>query len=145
MIKTFILINVVIFFNSQNSNVQKIIPIEFPEYNVLVESSFKLEDTILQKYSHNEYFKFVFFDLKGKCYCERYIDGKLCEKGYFGNSLDTLKKYVSGKYIHGKASKISVFEFFQPLKNGEWIIYKNGVAKKELYIMGVLADKLVSD
>jgi len=124
---------------------QKVIPIQIPEYNLSIEGSFTLRDTILHEYAQDEYFRFVFFDYKGKSYCERYIGGKLCEKGYYANSLDTLKKYIAGKYAHGKSSSIGVLKFFQPLKDGEWMTYKNGSVKREKYVMGVLADKLVPD
>lgn len=136
----------IIFFGCQKrSYAQKIIPIQFSEYNVSVETPFKAGDTITYKYSSDEYFRFVFFDSKGKCYCERYLNKKLYEKGYYENSLDTLKTYASKADSHGKSSKTFVLEFFQPLKNGKWITYKNGVAESKSYVMGVLATRLVHD
>jgi len=143
VIRGSVLLFIFLALNNKDSYAQRIIPIEFPKYNISIETSFSIGDTVLENYSHDEYFKFVFFDLKGKCYCERYINKKLCEKGYYENSLDTLKKYISKAYAHGWSSKIFVLKFFEPLKNGEWITYKNGTTKKELYVMGVLADKLV--
>lgn len=143
--RTFIWLFIIQILSGLNSSAQGIIPIQFPEYNISVEASFKLGDTVLQRYSHDEFFKFVFSDFRGKCYCERYKNKKLYEKGCYVNSLDTLKKYASGGYIHGRSSKIFVLKFFEPLKNGTWITYKNGIAESKTYIMGIVADKLVPD
>jgi hypothetical protein len=145
LIKTGILLCIIVAINKESTYAQKIIPIQFPEYNISVETSFKIGDTILWKYTSNEFFKFVLFDPKGKCYCERYINKKLYQKGYYENSLDTLKKYVASLYIHGKSSKLSVLKFFEPLKNGEWITYEKGTIKKELWVKGILSNKLVPD
>jgi hypothetical protein len=61
------------------------------------------------------------------------------------NSLDTLKKYGTGGYIHGRSSKIFVLKFFEPLKNGTWLTYKNGAVESKAYIVGVIANKLIPD
>ena len=127
----------------RSGHAQAIIPIQFPEYNVSVETPFKAGDTITYNFSGREYFRFVFFDPRGKCYCERYLNKKLYEKGYYENSLDTLKTYAAKVGGHGRSSKVFVVKFFQPLKNGEWTTFKNGVAEHTRYDMGVVANKLL--
>jgi hypothetical protein len=117
---------------------QEIIPVHFVEYGVQI-SVKALEDTIYYNYSAKEDFKIVFHDIKGKCYMERYIYGKLYEKGNYENSLDTLKKYVSGRSQNGQSSPIKVIRFYQPLKNGEWLTFKAGkIIKKQTYLLGLI-------
>lgn len=116
---------------------KKVVPIWFAEYDVEILNEPIIGDTIDYNKSNKEDFKFVFFDLRGKCYCERYINGKLYEKGNFDNSLDTLKRYVSGRSSNGRSSDTKVQEYFQPLKSGEWTIYKQKPVK-EKYHLGVL-------
>lgn len=122
------------FNNSDNNN----IPLIFPEYRVEIYAASHLGDTLSYRVSSKEDFKFVFFDEKGKCYCERYIKKKLYQKGFYENSLDTLKRYVSSRDGSGQHSPIRVQQYFQPLKNGEWVTYKDGKQIKENYLMGVL-------
>ena len=143
MIKGSVLFFIIFFLGQKNGYGQQIIPIKFPEYNVSVETPFKAGDTITYNYSSDEYFRFVFFSPRGKCYCERYLNKKLYEKGYYENSLDTLKTYATRNYGHGRSSALYVLKFFQPLKNGEWTTFKKGVAEHTQYIMGVLGNRLV--
>lgn len=82
----------------------------------------------------------VFYDTKGKCYCERYVNGRLYQKGNYENSLDTLKRYVSDRNLKGKRSPITVQKYFEPLKNGEWITYEKGKQVKENYLLGIAQD-----
>lgn len=114
------------------------VPIYFSEYGVTVLEINKLGDTLHYNKSSKENFKFVFYDERGKCYCERYVNNVLQEKGYYENSLDTLKRYTSGRFANGKTSPMKVQKYFQPLKNGEWIIRKGGREVKEIYSMGIL-------
>ncbi len=97
----------------------------------------KLGDTLLYKLSSKETFKFVLFDTKGRSYCERYVNNKLFQKGNFENSIDTLKRYVSGRGLNGKSSAIRVQKYFEPLKNGEWITYNKGKKIIETYLLGI--------
>ena len=71
------------------------IPIYFNEFDVKILNLPKAGDTLVYTKSGNEYFKFIIYDPMGKSYCERYLGGKMYEKGNFENSLDTLKKYIS--------------------------------------------------
>lgn len=116
---------------------KKIVPIWFEEYGVEIFEVRPIGDTIRYNKSSEEDFKFVFYSSKGKCYCERYLNGKLSEQGYFANSLDTLRRYVAGRSLKGERGPIRVQEYFQPLKNGEWIVYTDKV-NKETYKLGVL-------
>ena len=112
--------------------------IYFEEYGVEIRSTPYIGDTLTYKKSDNEYFKSVFYDKRGKCYCERYLQGKLYESGSYENSLDILKKYISGRYSSGKRTKIEVEEYYEPLKNGVWIILKNNQVIKHTYLMGII-------
>jgi len=72
----------------------------------------------------------------GKSYCEVYKNKKLYEKGYYENSLDTLKRYSSSVKGKGRRGKISVMKYFEPLKNGAWIETMKGKIKRRNYEMG---------
>ncbi len=122
----------------KNQVTQVNIPIYFTEHDVEIRSIGKLYDTVLFEKSNKEKFRFVFFDKLGKCYSERYVNGKLFQKGYYENSLDTLKRYVSSRNLNGPGSKIIVQKYFEPLKNGSWVTY--GVTKTDsaLYSSGIL-------
>ena len=113
------------------------VPIYFEEYGVEILAIPKLGDTLHYNVSSKEDFKFVFFSRKGKCYCERYLNRVLYEKGYYENSIDTLKRYVSGRRSNGKTSPIEVQKYFEPLKNGKWVVYKGLKELREVYVMGV--------
>lgn len=117
------------------------IPVYIREFGVEIRQIDKLGDTLFYNKSSKENFKFIFYDVKGKCYCERYINGKLYQKGNYESSLDTLKRYVSGRDLNGLSSAITVQMYFEPLKNGEWNTYKNGKQIKENYLMGVLQNE----
>ena len=128
----------IVFIQSNIKIEDKIIPIYFREYGIEIRTITQLGDTIYNRKNSKEHFKFVFYDIKGKCYCERFINGKLYEKGNFANSLDTLKSYKSGIDLEGKFSPITVYKYFEPLKDGNWIVYEKGKEKKVKYIMGTL-------
>jgi hypothetical protein len=115
-----------------------LIPIRFEEFGIEVIDIPKLGDTLYYNKSSKEEFKFIFFDCKGKCYCERYINKKIYQKGNFENSLDTLKQYVSGRNSNGKTSPMRIESYFEPFKNGEWVTYMNKKIIKENYVMGIL-------
>lgn len=114
------------------------IPIYFAEYGVIIYDIPKLGDTLNYNKSSKEDFRFVFFDFRGQCYFERFINGRLYQKGYYANSLDTLKRYVSGRNTKGESTGIKVQKYFEPIKNGEWITFKSRKKIKEAYIMGIL-------
>jgi hypothetical protein len=142
-IKLSFMLFICIFLCSAKGLAQERISIYFSEYYLSVNMIPKLGDTLRSNRSSKEYFKFIFYNTKGKCYCERYINNKLYEKGYYESSLDTLKRYIYGKNLGGKYSPIRVKKYFEPLKNGEWIVYKNGQKHKEVFVMGISKDKLI--
>lgn len=116
------------------------IPMYLPEYGVYLKitNDVNLNDTAKIPFSQNTYFRFVFKDSRGKSYCEVYRNNKLYEKGYYENSLDTLKKYSSAaKMNNTTGGKIKVSKYFQPLKNGEWIETKRSKFIKKNYEMGI--------
>jgi hypothetical protein len=116
----------------------KIVPIYFSESGITLHSIPRMMDTLYYNKGEREDFKFVFYDNRGKCYCERYINKKLYEKGYYENSPDTLIRYVSVRFSTGKSSPRKAQRYFQPLKNGIWTVYRGGKEVKEEYFMGVL-------
>jgi len=116
------------------------IPIYFPKYGVEIWNP-KINDTLFYNKSSKEDFRFVFASTKGQCYCEKYVFKKLFEKGYFENSLDTLKRYVSGRFSSGRSTQIIVQRYFEPLKNGNWIKYINGKEIHERYRSGIKLDE----
>ena len=120
------------------NNFEAPVPIYFSEYGVTVLEIDKLGDTLHYNKSGKESFRFVFYDKRGKCYCERYVNNVLKEKGYYENSLDTLKRYTSSRFSNGKSSPMKVQKYFQPLKDGEWIIRKRNREVKVIYSMGIL-------
>jgi hypothetical protein len=134
----FILLPLLYFFTFPTANQNKAIPIVFKDMEVEVLDVPKLGDTLIYKSNSKETFKFVFFDTRGKSYCERYMDGKLYQKGNYENSLDTLSRYISRRGLDGKHSPIIVQKYFQPLRNGQWITYKGKKIIEERYLMGHL-------
>ena len=136
----FLLLIIVSFliFAFKKSN-QEFIPIWFKDYNVKITGISQLGDTINFHKSPEEKFRFVFYDRKGRCYCERYIKGKLFEKGFFTTHEDPSKVLVSARNSHGETKPIRTEEYFEPIKNGEWHIYEEGKEiKSENYSMGIL-------
>lgn len=114
------------------------IPIYFKEFDITILNLPRVRDAIIYNKSKREYFKLIIYAPMGKSYCERYIDGKIYEKGNFENSLDTLKKYISGRYSDNSQSPIRVEKYFQPLKDGNWLIYKKGNIIYQHYSMGIM-------
>jgi hypothetical protein len=112
--------------------------IYFREYKIEIRSIDKLNDTLSYNKSSKEDFKIVFFDKRGSCYLERFFNHKLYQRGYYTNSLDTLKRYVSGRDLQGDQSIISVQKYFEPLKNGEWVTYEGKKKIKETYLSGIV-------
>ena len=114
-------------------------PVWFGIYKIKFEKVNKLADTISFYRGEDEEYRFVFFDKTGKCYCEKYFNGNLLEKGFFATSGNTSKVLVSARSSKGKTKPIRTEEWFQPVKDGEWKIYENGnEVKSEKYVMGVL-------
>jgi len=135
---TVFLLVLISFVSFKQNGSMNFVPIIFSDYGVQINSIEKLGDTVYYEKSSIEKFKFVFYDSMGKCYCERFVKGKIFQKGSYENSLDTLKQYVSGRTNHGITTPITIRSYFEPLKNGLWITYQNNKEIKEEYIMGVL-------
>ena len=128
--------------STAQNNSQWLIPIHLSDYGGSywrLPDSMKLNDTIRINYSATIYFRFVFFDSRGASYCEVFKNNKLYEKGYYLNSLDTLKTYTSNRNpgLNGRGKGKKILAYFEPLRDGEWIIYKNGKFIVKKYIKGV--------
>lgn len=114
------------------------IPIYLKKYGVYLRltNDVNLNDTAKIPFSEDIFFRLVLFNAKGKSYFEAYKNNNLYEKGYFENSLDTLKKYsVSIGGIHDK--KVKVIKYSQPLKNGTWYEADKGKLTSKRYSMGI--------
>jgi len=136
--KYFIFIFLVFFYSTLRAQSKYPIDLYMAGYGYLaLTNDINLNDTVQVIHSENVYFRFVLFDPKGKSYFEIYKDKKLFSKGYYENSLDTLKTYTSAVPIGGKPSKIEIHKYFQPLKNGEWIELVKGKYIKKKYNMGI--------
>jgi hypothetical protein len=136
----FFLIFVIVFNCNLFSQSKWPVAFYFPDYKVYLRltNNVSLNDTATIKYSENIFFKIVLFDSLGKSYCEVYKRNKLYEKGYYENSLDTLKRYTSPVIVGGRTDKIiTISKYFQPLKNGIWYETMNGVLIEKKYKLGV--------
>ena len=115
------------------------VPIYFLDYKIKIYSISHLGDTIISYNSLRERFHFVFYDFSGKCYCEKYIQGKLVEKGFFTTSGKISEEIYSVRNSHGQVQRVQRSEWVYPMKNGEWHIYENDIeVRTEKYVFGVL-------
>jgi hypothetical protein len=74
-------------------------------------------------------------DCKGKLIFKHYnSSGKLVVEGAYASSLDTLKRYTTGKSAIDGSRRISVYSYFQPLPDGVWKYSGN---KKVVYNKGI--------
>ena len=121
----------------QTSIIDFDVPVVFSDFGVTIRHIDKLEDTINYNKNETERFKFVFYDRRGRSYCEYYKNNKLYQKGFFENSLDTLSMYVSSRNSRGKTSQIKVWKYFEPLKNGDWFTYDSLGMFTENYNLGI--------
>ena len=132
------MISVLLLFGFFGNSKQEPITIHYREYNVQIRHVEVLGDTIQYNGSSIEDFKIVIFDRLGKSYLERYLNGRLVESGYYENSLDTLKRYVGSRDMNGHHGPIKVVKYFEPLKHGVWLTYKNGkIIKRQTYQLGI--------
>ena len=114
-------------------------PIWFKDYKIKLNSAVAVGDTMSYSKGSNEGYLFVFLDKKSKCYCEKYIDGILVEKGVFAISQNPSEVQVSARSSKGGKKPIRIEEWLLPVKDGEWHVYnKDGEIKVEKYKMGVL-------
>lgn len=114
----------------------------FDNYEVFYKLTNEVQLFDTAKISINEklFFKIVMFDKKGKSYFEAYENNILSEKGFYENSLDTLKKYIV-QIRNPKDHRIKVLKYFQPLKNGEWYELVDGKLEKKVYRKGIELEK----
>ena len=141
--RTIFCLTIILFILSgfAKHQIQDTIPIYFEDYGIYIHHVKSLGDTILYKQSSKENFKLVIFHPLGKSYVERYLNGQLTDAGYYANSLDTLKRYVSSRRTDGTPGQIKVMPYFEPLKHGKWLTYKNGrIIKIEEFKLGVTKD-----
>ena len=129
MVSKQILFSIFIFIVSciaccgQENNVKILLP-QYGTYFDLPQN-YKIGDTLVWKVTKDKYVKIIFFDFRGKSYSEVFDGKNLIERGYYVNSLDTLKRYSSSNN-RGKQGRISVLKYFEPLKNGSWIEMRQG-------------------
>jgi hypothetical protein len=131
-----IVFSLFLFVFATKANAQISIPIIISEFGIEIRDIPRIGDTVYYKKSNKEKFRLVFYDKMGKCFIEHYINNRLSEKGNFGNSLDTLKRYVSSRDMDGNQSEIRVQAFFQPIKDGDWVILQGDKMIHEKYSKG---------
>jgi len=128
-------------FGFAKHKIQEPVVIHYREYHVQIRQVKSFGDTIRYNRSSKEDFKVVVYEPLGKSYLERYLNGQLIEAGHYENSLDTLKRYVGSRDLNGNHGPLRVVKYFEPLKHGIWITYKNGKSvKKQRYILGINQD-----
>lgn len=72
--------------------------------------------------------------------------GEIVEEGAYVNSLDILKRYARTFDPITYISKTIVESYYEPLRNGEWKIYKNGKLNEIiLYDKGMQIKKQKTD
>ncbi len=131
-----LLIIVLLFsFNSYSQN----IPIWFSTYKIKITNISLPGDTLTYLKNDDETYRFVFYDQTGNCYCERYVNGELSEMGKFTSPGNPSEILLSARSSGRKTKPVKKTEWYLPLKNGDWQVYKNGkLIKTEIYLMGVL-------
>ena len=132
------LISLSIFFVCTTCYTQEpSIKILLPQFGTYFDlpNNYKIGDTLTWKISKGKIIRMVFFNYMGNSYSEAFNKGILMEKGYYENSLDTLKTY-SSPYKRGKRGPIRVLKYFEPIKNGLWLEIKNGKLTKVTYRQG---------
>lgn len=122
---------------------EKKIPIYIEEYDFFfTPQKAACNDTVRRNLGNGKEIRIFLLDCKGKMSVECYKANKKIEQGEYVNSLDLLKKYsygVSG--VTGKR-KISVHEYYQPLRSGEWLFFnsRGAVIDKKNYKDGILQE-----
>lgn len=108
----------------------KAVSVVFKELDITIENPI-LHDTLRFKRDSINV-KIVLYDLKGKSYVECYNNNNtLLAKGNYINSLALLSEYRIVDVLIPKSKSYIVFPFYQPLKDGEWIIFDS---KKQEYL-----------
>lgn len=103
-------------------------------------SPLKCNDVITKYLNDSSHLKIKLYDCRGKMDLEKFDKmGNLVLKGNFENSLDTLKHYIVQFSAIDLSEKIIVHKYFEPLKEGVWIYYKDGKEmRREKYKAGIL-------
>jgi hypothetical protein len=114
---------------------------DYPKKYIYLPDTLKLFDTIRVDYDRYVYFKIVFKETKGECYFESYKNNRIYEKGNYINSLDTLKQYTSSRgttsVLNERRIGKKIFRYFEPLRDGEWVLFTSKGLIRKLYITGV--------
>jgi hypothetical protein len=115
--------------------------IYIPEVGFLGLTEINLNDTLHIKITQKKSVVIIFSEYMGKSYFEYYHNGLVQSKGYFENSLDTLKMYHKSYDVLTKTDQISILKYFQPLKHGEWYERINGRLVRRVYKMGIFVSE----
>lgn len=108
----------------QNSNfkIRRIIVKEYPGGTIIprIGKNEKIECDLFD----GRFLKINLKDIRGKMHLKCYSkDSFLVEEGNYENSLAILKKYTYGIGAGSGKTTIAVTEYYEPLRNGTWIIY----------------------
>lgn len=115
------------------------IDIYLKEYKTYITPT-KCKDSIVQYIKDSSFVKINLLNCEGKMNIKEFDrNGTLLVIGQYRTSLDTLKEYVDVFNIFGDITAIKVNKYFQPLRDGIWTFYENGIIKrKERYRQGLL-------
>jgi hypothetical protein len=101
----------------QKDSCSRVILLE--EFNLTFENP-KLNDTIIKR-QNDTIIITTFYNCLGAGIVKEYKDSVLIATGKYCSSLDTLSVYQYLPDPNGPVLRISVFKYFQPVKDGEWI------------------------
>lgn len=115
------------------------IDIYLKEYKTFITPA-KCKDSLIHYNNDSSYVKINLFNCKGAMSIKEFDrHGTLVAVGQYQASLDTLKEYVDRFNLSGELMEVTVLRYFQPLRDGVWIFYENGLpARQERYKRGVL-------
>jgi len=100
----------------------------------------------LQRITDTSEVNFYLKSCEGKIYVEEWymkngVRGSIKSKGWYMESLDTLKQYVIFEDEYGNDER-KVEPYFEPVRTGKWQYYteSENLYKEENYIKGVVSD-----
>jgi hypothetical protein len=135
--KSYFIFSIFFFVGLIGYSQEPAIKIFLPQYGTYFDlpHHYKIGDTITWKISKDKIVRIVFYNQMGKSFSEAFENGTLIEKGYYENSLDTLKTY-SSPYRRGKRGPIRVLRYFEPVKNGLWLEFRGKRLREVNYKLG---------
>lgn len=99
-------------------------------------------DTIVKSLEDGRVLKISLYGCMGKMHIECFRNNQKIEEGDYISSLCLLRKYVRSLNANTGITTISVREYYQPLRSGEWFIYNSEgrLIEKKMYMEGLEQD-----